>query len=77
MLGAGYAGLRCALRLAWRDPTAAITVVDARDTLCERVRLHQVAAGQTVPRRPLAELCRDAGIAFVHARAERIDVGRA
>jgi NADH:ubiquinone reductase (H+-translocating) len=73
VLGAGYAGLRCAMRLAWRDPQASITVVDARDTLCERIRLHQAAAGQPVPRRELGSMCRDAGITFVRARAERID----
>ncbi|MBC8070307.1 MAG: FAD-dependent oxidoreductase, partial [Deltaproteobacteria bacterium] len=73
VLGAGYAGLRCAMRLAWRDPQATITVVDARESLCERIRLHQAAAGQSVPRRGLAAMCRDAGIAFVRARAERVD----
>jgi len=76
VLGAGYAGLRCALRLAWRDPSVSITVVDARDTFCERVRLHQVAAGQSVPRRSLATMCREAGVAFVQARAQRIDAAR-
>jgi NADH dehydrogenase FAD-containing subunit len=76
VLGAGYAGLRCALRLAWRDPSIAITIVDARATLCERVRLHQVAAGQEVPKRSLATMCRDAGVEFVQARAQRIDAAR-
>lgn len=76
VLGAGYAGLRCALRLAWRDPSVPITVVDARDTMCERVRLHQVAAGQEVPRRPLDRFCAEAGVAFVRARAQRIDAAR-
>ncbi len=76
VLGAGYAGLRCAMRLGWREPQATIIVVDPRETQCERVRLHQVAAGQNLPARPLAALCREAGIGFRRARALRIDAER-
>lgn len=71
VLGAGYAGLSAARRFAGKG--AEVTVVDARAEFVERVRLHQVAAGQSVRRWDLAELLRGKGIGFVHARAEHID----
>ncbi|WP_433712140.1 NAD(P)-binding protein [Nocardia sp. CA-084685] len=41
VLGAGYAGLAAARRLARTARDAHITVVDARASFIERVRLHQ------------------------------------
>lgn len=48
ILGGGYAWLMAALRLARpaRRRRIRVTLVDAGDTFTERIRLHQVAAGQ-------------------------------
>lgn len=56
VLGAGYAGTLAAVRLARLAPAASITLISDRPTFVERVRLHQVAAGQRIPERPLAEV---------------------
>lgn len=73
VLGAGYAGLSCAFRLATRLPEARITVVDARDTFCERVRLHQVAVGQSTRRPRLQPWLAQSGIGFEQARVLGVD----
>ncbi|KZM71002.1 NAD(P)/FAD-dependent oxidoreductase [Nocardia terpenica] len=67
VLGAGYAGLSAARRLARTAPGTRITVVDARADLVERVRLHQALAGQSIPRRNLRDLLGRKGIEFVQA----------
>ncbi|MGW1049020.1 FAD-dependent oxidoreductase [Streptomyces sp. NPDC002521] len=48
VLGAGHAGLLAAKRLARRlhRSGATVTLVNASDRFVERVRLHQLAAGQ-------------------------------
>ncbi|WP_026197075.1 NAD(P)/FAD-dependent oxidoreductase [Sciscionella marina] len=57
VLGAGYAGLLTANRLAKLLGTAAeITLVNDREVFVERVRLHQIAAGQELVVRPLESL---------------------
>lgn len=57
VLGAGYAGLVAARRLARRTGKGVkVTLVNASDRFVERVRLHQVAAGQRLPDRPLRTL---------------------
>jgi NADH dehydrogenase FAD-containing subunit len=48
VLGAGYAGLGAAKRAARRLPRAQVTLVNATDRFVERVRLHQLAAGQPI-----------------------------
>ena len=59
VLGAGYAGLMAAMRLAKKTrPDVAITLVNAGDAFYERVRNHQLAAGESVGRHPLAALVR-------------------
>ncbi|MFF0528518.1 NAD(P)/FAD-dependent oxidoreductase [Nocardia amikacinitolerans] len=73
VLGAGYAGLAAAKRLAARAGDARVTVVDARAEFVERVRLHQQVAGQRVRRWDLTELLERKGIRFVQARATDID----
>ena len=46
VLGAGYAGLMAAMRLARKtDAAVAITLINAGDVFHERVRNHQLAAG--------------------------------
>ncbi len=55
VVGAGYAGLLAAARLA-RHPAVAVTLVEPSPVFVERIRLHQWAAGQAAPVRPLTEL---------------------
>ncbi|MBF6297863.1 FAD-dependent oxidoreductase [Nocardia amamiensis] len=73
VLGAGYAGLAAARRLARTARDARITVVDAHTAFVERVRLHQRAAGQRIPDWDLRELLEPKGIHFAHAVATDID----
>lgn len=73
VLGAGYAGIMTALRL---DRAAAVTVVDGRERFVQRIRLHQVAAGQTVRQPKLADLLRRPNIRFVQGWAREIDLAQ-
>jgi NADH dehydrogenase len=72
VLGAGYSG-QIAARLAARAKDTTVTLVNDRDTFVERVRLHQLAAGQDLRERPLAQLVKDTGIRLVIDRATAID----
>lgn len=75
VLGAGYAGLLAALRLA---PHARVTLVSPEPHFTERVRLHEHAAGRAEVTHPLRELLRGTGVAHLAARATGIDpAGRA
>lgn len=61
VLGAGYAGLPAATRIAnqvGRD-VAEVTLVNASPSFLERPRLHQIATGQRIRKLPLAELVGD------------------
>lgn len=74
VLGAGYAGLMAAMRLAKKTrPDVAITLVNAGDAFYERVRNHQLAAGESVGRHPLAVLVRGTLIRLVQAVVTGID----
>jgi NADH dehydrogenase len=75
VLGAGYAGLMAALRLARQtDASVAVTLVNAGDTFVERVRNHQVATGQNVRRRPLASFLRGTRIQFVQGTVTTLNL---
>jgi NADH dehydrogenase len=71
ILGGGYGGAMAAARLARHG--VPVTLVDARDALVERIRLHQVAAGDDVPPIPYARLFRNLPVTFIRARVETID----
>ncbi|WP_280339696.1 NAD(P)/FAD-dependent oxidoreductase [Nocardia neocaledoniensis] len=72
VLGAGYAGLSAARRLAkTRDTT--VTVVDTRAEFVERVRLHQAAAGQSIRHWDLREMLERKGIEYIRARVTALD----
>lgn len=75
VLGAGYAGLSAAKRAAWRlrRHDARVTLVNARDHFVERVRLHQLAAGQSLTELPLTALLAGVDVDLVVARAIGID----
>ncbi|MFD7446213.1 NAD(P)/FAD-dependent oxidoreductase [Streptomyces sp. NPDC059909] len=70
VLGAGYAGLMAALRLA---PHARVTLIDPSDRFTERVRLHELAAGRPDVTHPLTGLLGSTGIEHLASRAVAID----
>lgn len=71
ILGGGYAGTLAAVRLAKRG--VAVTFVDAGDGLVDRIRLHQIAAGDDIPVIPYRRMFRGLAIEVVRARVTRID----
>jgi len=76
ILGAGYAGVNCAVRLARRSRGQAvrITLVNASDRLVERIRLHEQAAGRRPPEHDLRGILRGTGVALQVGYATAIDL---
>ena len=72
ILGGGYAGMMAAARLRHQKQVE-VTLVDHQEHFEQRIRLHQVLAGQAVPRLPLATALSRQGIHFVQGRIEKID----
>ncbi|HVV09801.1 NAD(P)/FAD-dependent oxidoreductase [Amycolatopsis sp.] len=70
--GAGYTGLGAA-KLAARWTDAHVTLINAHDRFVERVRLHQLASGQTLRDLPLAGLLEGTGVDLVVDRITGID----
>jgi NADH dehydrogenase FAD-containing subunit len=78
ILGAGYAGAYSAGILARRLSPAdtEITVVNAEPDFVERMRLHQLAAGQEIKARKLADIFAGTGIRLRLARVTAVDPER-
>jgi NADH dehydrogenase len=78
VLGAGYAGASAAGYLARHLHPAdfEITVVNAEADFVERIRLHQLAAGQDLGRHGLAEMFAGTGIRLRLGRVTAIDAGQ-
>jgi NADH dehydrogenase len=78
VLGAGYAGAIAAGRLTKRlhPDDADITVVNADPDFTERVRMHQLAAGQQLKPRPLQQIYAGTGVRLRLARVTAIDADR-
>ncbi|MEU8028682.1 FAD-dependent oxidoreductase [Streptomyces sp. NPDC049099] len=78
VLGAGYSGAIAAGRLAKRlhREDVAITLVNAEPDFVERVRLHQLAAGQDLRTRPFSEMFAGTGVELRTARVTGVDVDR-
>ncbi|WP_112268838.1 NAD(P)/FAD-dependent oxidoreductase [Lentzea terrae] len=76
VLGAGYAGANAAGRLARRLHGAEITLVNADPEFVERVRLHQLAAGQDLKVRKLTDLFANTGVQVRIARVTAVDAER-
>lgn len=73
ILGGGYSGLICALRLARRTRgQVAVTLVSASPWFVDRVRLHERAAGREV-KSELSEMIAGTGITLKIGRVTRID----
>ncbi|WP_329520731.1 NAD(P)/FAD-dependent oxidoreductase [Spirillospora sp. NBC_01491] len=73
IVGAGYAGVSAAKRLARDD--VEVTVVNPRPDFVERIRLHQLMAGNHPATRPLASLL-PRSTALVRDSARTIDADR-
>lgn len=65
VIGAGFAGLMAARRLAWRTTGSNITLVNGTEHFIERLRLHQFAANQQIGQRLLSDILRGTGVSFV------------
>lgn len=78
ILGAGYAGASAAGRLARRlhADDVDLVLVSAEPDFVERVRLHQVAAGQELRPRPLRDMLAGTGVTLRVARVTGVDVDR-
>ncbi|MGW4473350.1 NAD(P)/FAD-dependent oxidoreductase [Nonomuraea sp. NPDC004354] len=78
VLGAGYAGAVAAGRLAKRlhREDVAITLVNAEPDFVERVRMHQLAAGQDLRPRPFSEMFAGTGVELRLAKVTGVDVDR-
>ncbi|SFR29833.1 NADH dehydrogenase, FAD-containing subunit [Lentzea waywayandensis] len=78
VLGAGYAGANAAGRLAKRLHPAdtEITLVNADPDFVERVRLHQLAAGQDLLPRALTDVFAGTGVHVRLARVTAVDAER-
>ncbi|MFG3283668.1 NAD(P)/FAD-dependent oxidoreductase [Streptomyces sp. NPDC048111] len=78
VLGAGYSGAITAGRLARRlhREDVAITLVNAEPDFVERVRMHQLAVGQDLAPRPLAEMFAGTGVELCLGRVTAVDVER-
>ncbi|MEU4767959.1 FAD-dependent oxidoreductase [Actinosynnema sp. NPDC023794] len=75
VLGAGYAGANAAGRLAKRLHPAdtEITLVNADPEFVERVRMHQLAAGQDLKPRALTDVFAGTGVRVRLARVTAVD----
>ncbi|GAA2138146.1 FAD-dependent oxidoreductase [Kitasatospora kazusensis] len=78
VLGAGYTGAVAAGRLAKRlhREDVTITLVNPEPDFVERVRLHQLAAGQDLASRPFSEMFAGAGVELKLAKVSAVDVDR-
>ncbi|MGC5009228.1 NAD(P)/FAD-dependent oxidoreductase [Streptosporangium sp. DT93] len=78
VLGAGYAGAMAAGRLARRlhREDVTVTLVNAEPDFVERVRLHQLAAGQDLTPRPFREMLAGTGVELRVATVTGVDADR-
>ncbi|QSB06548.1 NAD(P)/FAD-dependent oxidoreductase [Natronoglycomyces albus] len=78
ILGAGYAGVTAANRLAGRlDPAGYhLTLVNGDERFVERVRLHQVAVGQDIPRLLIRDMVPETAVEFRPGFVTELDVER-
>jgi NADH:ubiquinone reductase (H+-translocating) len=75
IIGAGYAGLLCAIRLArqTRREQARITLVNAGDHFIERIRLHEWLSGKPLAAHPLPRLLHGTGVEFINGRVTNLN----
>ncbi|MFB6614832.1 NAD(P)/FAD-dependent oxidoreductase [Streptomyces sp. NPDC056367] len=77
VLGAGYTGMFTAIRLAHRTRRTGvkITLVNPSARFVERLRMHQIAAGQELVVRRIPELLAGSSVTFLQGAATAIDPG--
>jgi NADH dehydrogenase len=77
VLGAGYAGMMATVRLAHRTrkQKVRITLVNPSERFTERLRTHQVAAGQELADHRIPDVLAGTGVEFRPAAAIAIDLG--
>ncbi|MFF8381553.1 NAD(P)/FAD-dependent oxidoreductase [Streptomyces sp. NPDC015661] len=75
VLGAGYTGMFTAIRLAHRTRRTGvkITLVNPSSRFVERLRMHQIAAGQKLAAHRIPDLLAGTGVRFVQGTATAID----
>ncbi|MER5755992.1 FAD-dependent oxidoreductase [Streptomyces sp. NPDC002088] len=75
VLGAGYTGMFSAIRLAHRARRTGvkITLVNPSSRFVERLRMHQIAAGQELADHQIPDLLAGTGVTFVQGTAVAID----
>lgn len=75
VIGAGYAGLMTAIRLAGKTEKyqVKVTLVNAAATFTERPRLHEVATGNSTPLRPLAAMLEGTTVQFCQGMVTSLD----
>ncbi|MFE4462733.1 FAD-dependent oxidoreductase [Nocardia tengchongensis] len=75
VLGAGYTGMMAAIRLARRTRklNVRITLVNPSERFTERLRMHQVAAGQELADHRIPDLLAGSGVVFHRAAAVALD----
>ncbi|MBV1942711.1 FAD-dependent oxidoreductase [Streptomyces sp. BV286] len=75
VLGAGYTGMFSAIRLAHRTrrTSVKITLVNPSSRFVERLRMHQIAAGQELTDHQIPVLLAGTGVTFVQGAATAID----
>lgn len=78
VVGAGYTGAIAAGRLARRvrGEDVSITLVNAEPDFVERVRMHQLAVGQTLRPRPFDEMFAGTGVRLRLGKVTGVDVDR-
>lgn len=73
IIGGGYAGLSTAHRLSRHASDLAITLIDVKPQFEERIRLHQVAAGQMSQRFSYQNFLESLGVSFLQGKVKTID----
>jgi NADH dehydrogenase len=75
VLGAGYTGMLATARLAHRTrkQNVRITLVNPSERFTERLRMHQIAAGQELADHRIPEVLAGTGVEFRRAAATAID----
>src|SRR5262245_50629854 len=76
VVGGGYAGVMAVIRRARRTRHAnvSVTLVSPVDRFVERLRLHQIAAGQKLREHRLSELLDGSGVALEIGWATSVDL---
>ncbi|MFC5187676.1 NAD(P)/FAD-dependent oxidoreductase [Actinomadura harenae] len=76
VVGAGYTGMMCAVRIAHRtrrDGDVTVTLVNPSDRFVERLRTHQTAAGQELTVHRIPDLLDGSGVVFRQGSVTAVD----